>query len=411
MKPADLVFFTLASQSGMGRFATELAEAAARIENTTVLFIAPPMEHEPVGCQRVILPLTKQNFGRIIKLLSMLWMSIAGCYAVMRHAQSGRPFVMVELGSTVPISVLPAIVARLRGMVSVLNLHDFYPHSFRFGLRLRKLEKAAYRWCFRRFDLIAAMKSPQRDRLQSEAKIDPDRVFTIEHGPFVIQGIRAPIVGSGLVRVLVLGTLRKNKMILETIRAVANLQSAGVNITLRIAGKSSLQDRSYWAQCQQEIGGIAGVEVMDRYIADSEMPLVLSDVDAIVCPYEGFDSQSGVSIVAVSNGIGLVATPSATVANAQPSDFSIATPVSAASIAQALAAFAALPMAERQARALALKHEFEQRGIWEAGAKAILHRARQYSNCDGGIKLGSDTELATKNDRPTAKTNVKDRLK
>jgi glycosyltransferase involved in cell wall biosynthesis len=410
MKPADLVFFTLASQSGMGRFATELAEAAARIENTTVLFIAPPMEHEPIGCQRVILPLPTQNFGRVIKLLSMLWMSIAGCYAVMRHAQSGTPFVMIELGSTAPISVLPAVVARLRGMVSVLNLHDFYPHSFRFGLRLRKLEKAAYRWCYRRFDLIAAMKPPQRDRLQAEAKVDPNRVFTIEHGPFLIQGVRPPNVGAGVVRVLVLGTLRKNKMILETIRAVSNLQSAGVNITLRIAGKSSLQDCSYWAQCQQELGGIAGAEVMDRYIADSEMPLVLSDVDAIVCPYEGFDSQSGVSIVAVSNGIGLIATASATVSNASANDISISTPVTAANIAQALTAFAALPMADRQARALALKHEFEQRGIWDAGAKAILHRAQQYSDRDGDLMFGADAELAAKDIRPIAKGLAKDRL-
>jgi|GEM_PF-1307527 len=408
MKAADLVLFTLSSQSGMGRFATELAEAAARIENTTVLFIAPPMEHEPIGCQRVILPLPNANFGRIIKLLSMLWMSIAGGYAVLRHAQSGKPFVMIELGSTTPISVLPALVARLRGMVSVLNLHDFYPHSFRFGLPMRKLEKAAYRWCYRRFDLIAAMKLPQVDRLQVEAKIDPSRVLTIDHGPFAIQGIHPPKGGSGAVRVLVLGTLRKNKMILETIRAVSILQSTGVNITLRIAGKSSVQDRSYWTQCQQEIAGIAGADVMDRYIEDPEMPMVLSDVDAILCPYEGFDSQSGVSIVAVSNGIGLIATPSATVAGA--SDIAIATPVSAATIAQALAAFAALPFADRQARALAMKHNFEQRQIWDAGAKAILHRAQQYSHLNSGLSSAEDAKQATGNDRPLAKRPAKDRL-
>lgn len=407
MKPVDVVFFTLASQSGMGRFATELVSAAARINHTSVLIIAPPLEHEPIGCQRVVLPLPTEKFGRVTKLLSMLWMSIAGCFYVMRHAQVGKPFVMIELGSTAPISVLPALVARLYGMVAMLNLHDFYPHSFRFGRRLRAFEQAAYRWSYRRFDLIAAMKPIQCDRLRTEAKIDSDRLFTIGHGPFAVQGIRPPGTGSDLVRVLILGTLRKNKMISETIRAVAHLQSIGVNITLRIAGKSSVQDRNYWDMCKQEMGCIARGEVMDRYIADSEMPTILSEVDAIVCPYDGFDSQSGVSIVAVSNGIGLIATPSATVANAGPSDVSIATPVSAVSIAQALAAFAAMPLADRQARALALKDDFEQQQIWDLGAQTILHRARHYSGQAGGLSarppLGHD-------DAPKARKPAKDEI-
>jgi len=380
MKTPDIIVYTLSSQSAMGQFASELVRGTTRISDTHVILIAPPMEHEPDHCQRVVLPLPWSKKSRILKLASMAWMSIAGSLAVLRHARRGKPFVMVELGSTVPVSAMPALVARLRGAVTVLNLHDFYPHAFRFGPYLRGFEKALYRWCFRRFDLIAAMKAPQLDRLRDEVGINPDRVLIIDHGPFVIADVKPPTAETELVRVLVFGTLRSNKMLLESIQAIKQLQSEGVKVTLRIAGAPSHQEQAYWAACRAELSGVEGAEIIDRYIDDRELPAILSGIDGMLCPYQNFDSQSGVSIVAASNGIPLLATQSASITGADDGLFPIASPVSVQAIVGAISRFVAVPRSDRQSRAHLLRINFEKRAIWDEAAKSILAKATQFAS-------------------------------
>ncbi len=391
MIPRELVFFSLSSRSGMGRFASELVQAAGRIEGAKVILIAPPMEREPANCLRVVLPLAGESRSRTAELIGMAAMSFAGALAVLRNVRTGASFVMVELGSTAPVSVLPALAARAKGAVTVLNLHDFYPHVFRFGRRLRALEKAAYRWCFRRFDQIAAMKETQVARLCDEAGIDPDRIFVIDHGPFAIAGIEPPAAESDPVRLLILGSVRRNKKSLEVVGAVSQLQTAGMNVTLRLAGQPRHQELDYWTACKEGLSRLKGSEVIARYIEEDEMSAVLSGIDAIICPYEGFDSQSGVSILAASNGIPLICTSAANVSGSTTEHYPISAPVSAETIASAITQFVAVPRRDRLARADIERQALATRGLWEAGARAILARTARFDRRHPGTQVGASS--------------------
>jgi len=363
--------FTLSCHSGMGRFACELVRGARDVRGPGVTLIAPEMEHEPGGGVRI--PLRDASFhpNRFVRLFNLLAMTFEAALHAWRQARPGSVFVMICLHLTVPLSVLPAIAARLRGARTVLNMHDFYPHAPRYPRALRRLELLFYRMSYRRFDLIAAMKEAQIPRLVDEAGVPRERIVIIEHGAFPVEGLVHPEDGSPACRLLILGSLRANKKVVECIEAIKRIRAAHPEVLLRMAGAPRPEEKEYWAQCRAALAGMEGVEIIDRYIADEEMPGVLSDVDGFLCPYEGFDSQSGVSIVAVSNGIPLIATRAAWVGALEPT-MEIATPVTVESIEAAVKRFLAIPRRERLAQASEAKARFDDQSHWKQAIRIIM---------------------------------------
>jgi glycosyltransferase involved in cell wall biosynthesis len=376
-----LILFSMAYHSGMGRFASEMAKAAFSLSESLqrkVIFIAPPMEYEPEGIERVFLTRPKGK-GRLQKLISLARFNQEATYKTRATVQSGDIFVMIDLYSTVPFSVNPALAARENGAITILNLHDFYPHALRYPKPLHALEKRFYLKAYQSFDLVAATAAPQALRLTQEARISPECVLVIQHGAFPIDHINLPKDDQSAIRVLVLGSLRQNKKILETILAIKLLQNKGHEIILRIAGAPRREEADYWAICLAELESAGNLELIDRYIPDEEMPQILSEVDVILCPYENFDSQSAISITAVSNAIPLLASPEALVKDVgdKITVKPIATPITPETIMSAINIFVATPRLERLAAARKLQTEFMAKSHWSQAIQSIVGKAEE----------------------------------
>jgi glycogen(starch) synthase len=365
--PKPLIIATEAAGSGMGRFAVELANALQAAGHPITL-IAPAQPYalrvaRNVNIARPAAP------GGWRKMLGLARQSLAVAAAVWREAGPGRPVLLIHIAATLPVSLAPIVAARLKRARLVLGLHDFYPHTPRFPPALRAVERWLYRAAYRRCDLVITNNEAQTRRLMTEAKLPARRVCTLYHGPFVVAGLTLGDPQAEL-RLLIFGSLRPNKRVLESICAVRQLRAQGARVSLRIAGAPRREDAAYWARCCAEIPpDDPGFQVRPHFIADDELPAVLSGVDAMLCPYAGFDSQSGVAVTGVSNALPVIATAAVRVAHVTlaaapwPQVADCATP---GAIAAGVRGFMAIPASTRQAFADELQARFLAAAGWES---------------------------------------------
>lgn len=364
MSMPELMLVTESSGSGMGRFTVELANAIQRA-GVAVQVVAPPQQHGfQVAAHEVLAPPTSRH--RIAKLANLARLSAQLAGAIMRRGGRSRPVLMVHLAPSLPASLLPIAAARLRGARIALNLHDFYPHTLRFPVRLRGLERALYRWAYRRFDLVLTTTDEQARRLVVNG-VPADRIAALYHGVFTVPGIAPPDAASPT-RLLVFGSLRPNKRVLESIRAVRQLRESGFDVELRIAGAPRREDADYWRDCLAALPGDGvGFDVQARFIDEAELPKIYSGIDAFLCPYADFDSQSGVSMTAVSNGIPVIGTAAARAANLPAGGegwTTVADGAEISAIADAITAFLQLPRDRRRADAAVSRARIEEVAGW-----------------------------------------------
>ena len=373
-----LLVATEADGSGLGRFAVELANAL-ETAGQPVTFVARAQPGALQVTARITVPPLAAGSGwRKWLALTRQSLSIAG--AVWRDAGPACPLLLIHIAPTVPVSLAPMLAARLRGARIALSLHDFYPHTPRFPGVLRGLERWLYRMAYRRCDLIVTNTAAQTGRLVSEAKIAPNRVRTLYHGPFILPPL-APNDDSPDLRLLVFGSLRPNKRVLEAIRAVVLLRAQGFPIRLRIAGAARREDGDYWPRCLAELpAGDPAFDVQARFIAEAELADMLSGIDALLCPYAGFDSQSGVVITGVSNAVPVIGTAAA---GAGPVDLAgapwplVSERADAVAIAEAIRAFMSVPTAARRAFATDCQRRFLATAGWDNLAANYIAAMRE----------------------------------
>jgi len=311
---AGLAFYTEAAGSGMGRYSYDLAHALAA-QGVDLQLIAPrqPWEgREPPTVERTVLPTPDRRYlarGAILQLAR----AAAGSIEAWRAGRAGRPIVINHFAGVAPFSMLCLLGAKAGGARRALILHDFYPHTLRFPRPLQGLERYLFRWAYRQFDLVAPLTETQIPRLVA-AGVPAERIFLLPSGVFPVLGVEPPAPGAETT-FLAFGNPRINKRLIETIRAVQRLRAQGLRVRLRIAGAVQRPDAGYWRECLDAVAEAPeGVEVIARFIEEEEFPAILSGVDAFICPYKGFISQSGVAMLALSSGVPLVATEAACVA-------------------------------------------------------------------------------------------------
>lgn len=369
-----LIIFSMAFRSGMGRVVSELASAAKNLGVKQVL-VAPLLDIEPDGAiDRVCFSRpTPAGAGRARRLWGLLTYNARGAIAVFRATRRGDRLLMVDLHRNLPLSLLPVAAARLRGASVVLNLHDFYPHAFRFPAALNWLEKFLYRFAYRRFNGLAAMSDRQIERLVQECGIPKDRICRAYHGPFPLNGIRRPAAMlDSSTRFLALGSIRANKNVAESMIAIAHLREQGMNVTLRIAGAPRSEEMAYWQKCLT-LTRRGPFEMDVKFIEEDQLSRVLSDVDALICPYSGFDSQSGVAITALSNELPLIATKPAMLPGHLGSTWVIEDdPLTPDSIEAAVRSFLSEPAGIRRSRAAETTKAFLDQRLWERTIQNVL---------------------------------------
>jgi glycosyltransferase involved in cell wall biosynthesis len=370
---ARLVVATLAKGSGMGRFSVELANAIEQA-GAEVLFIAPEQEHRLAVSQveRTIWPTRKRGLLQKIILASV---SLDLARRIVRPCGGDAPMLMIAIAPTLPISLVPIIVAKLTRAKIALSLHDFYPHSYRFPKRFAGLERALYRWAYRRFDAIMTNNEQQTRRLVAEAGVPASCIATLYHGVFTVPDIE-PAAANDETNLLIFGSLRPNKQVLESIKAVVALRARGVKVRLHIAGAPRREDAAYWQSCLAVLpADDAAFHVEARFIDEAELPRILSGVHAFLCPYSAFDSQSGVSMMAVSNGVPMIATLAARPPSLRETDESwvqVAPEGDVPAISTAIEAFIAMPFTQRLAAAETARGRLQDEAGWPRLARLYL---------------------------------------
>jgi len=361
-----LLIATEAAGSGMGRFAVELANALEAAGHPVTMVARAQPCRLGITSQVIVPPPTAPGGWR--KLLGLVRQSLSIAAQVLLRAAPDRPLLLIHIAPTVPVSLASILAARCKRARIALSLHDFYPHTPRFPRGLRGLERWFYRAAYRNCDLILTNNPAQSQRLITEAKVSPARVRTLFHGPFVLAGLERGPPRTEL-RLLVFGSLRPNKRVLESICAMRELRAAGISVALRIAGAPRREDAGYWARCLAEIpAGDPGFDIQTRFIADDDLAEVLSGVDAMLCPYAGFDSQSGVAVTGVSNALPVIATAALRVAHVELGSApwpGVADIADAPAIAEAVRGFIAVDAASRWDFAGDLQNRFIAAAGWE----------------------------------------------
>ncbi|TWJ08626.1 glycosyltransferase [Altererythrobacter ishigakiensis] len=369
---------TMAWEGGMGRFASELTQVLAEGESVTL--VAPKMDLEPQVSERIVISQPKREQFFLIRIAVMIKMNFQISFNVWKKLHAHSTFLLIDLHPFIPFSFLPALIASFKGAKVSLNLHDFYAHRMRYPYGFHWLEKSLRRWIYRRFDQIFAMTDVQVSRLSSEAKVAPSRITRIDHGPFVVEGILPPSANENAT-IMLFGAVRANKRIKESLLAYKELKAERVKLNLRVCVTPHREEGSYWHKCAEILDGLPDVEVRVGFVPEEELPIILSGVDGMLCPYHGFDSQSGVAALAMSNGIPVIGTPSSYAGNT--GGVSAAWPMINAEartkdIVEAVRGFLKVPREQRLETAREIKQNKGAAELWRDAASKILgwHRTQ-----------------------------------
>jgi len=207
------------------------------------------------------------------------------------------------------------LLARLRRCEIVFTVHDPLPHKWLLPTRLRSLEWAMVRWAYGLSDKLIVHNETGRNVLVERFRQSPGKIAVIPHGPFAATQ-RVDDAPRGEFKLLLFGGIRENKGVHLAIQAVQSINArtavarAAVQVQLTIAGAAAnAREQSYWERCLSMIAERpAGIRVVDRYIEDGETASLIAEHHALLLPYLGFTSESGVAALALANRRPIIAT-------------------------------------------------------------------------------------------------------
>ncbi len=369
--------------SGTGLFAQELAHGLAEI-GVPLTFIAPRnqegrFERGKRNLTRWRPPHEKPGAGRVGNIVRSLSRMLCGLAMLLAARFTHRVFIV-----TIPDPLLfsiPAIaLLRLSGARIVWIAHDPLPHAWHLPRWLRGVERAAHKACYALSQSIVVLSEPTRAAMEREFPGLSDRVSIIEHGVFPIEGI-APLPGEG--RLLLFGSLRRNKGIVEAMRGVIAARAQGCRVQAIVAGSPSRDEADYAGEIRALAASAPDtIELRLGYVDDDSLRELLQSCDALILAYTEFSSQSGVALLAASNARPIVATQAggigALIAEGMPCAI-IEQPVSAATIADAVRRFAERPAAQWREDALAYRERTMELRSWTSIARHYQALARSLS--------------------------------
>ena len=346
-------------RSGTGWYAQLLAGALAGAGGE-VVFLSPaaePAAREPAhpNLRRVLVPREIViPAPRIRRIVASLRRSLTSTLRTLAQRRTTRIFVFT-IPEPFPFTLPLFLALRLSSARIVFIVHDPVPHAWRFSGRLQAGERALHALSYRLAHHLVVLAPAGRDALERSFAVPASKVSVIPHGPFSV-GTLPPIPWNG--RLIVFGTIRRNKNVLETIRGVKLARSRGHQVRLLILGEPHPLEAEYWSRCLDEIREDRdGFEVEQRFVPDEDLPRYFAQVDAFVLPYDRFDSQSGVAVLAALSGRPVIGTQAGGLAElfshgmaGEPISGEV---VTAESIATAIDAFRAVPAETWRARSAA----------------------------------------------------------
>jgi len=206
-----------------------------------------------------------------------------------------------------------AIAKRLRTLVRselILICHNVMPHD-RLPGALKLTQK-----CFEHFDRLIVHSRYEAERLERFCIGVPSTVGFMPVFDFFQTPTSQPRAARAP-RILFFGSIRPHKGLDLLLRAIPLVKNVHPDIRVRIAGeeffkKGSIARRVLARSAPDPLELIQTLELQDsveldiRYIPDSEIPKVFSDVDAAIFPFRAANQSASLSL-AFSYGIPAVA--------------------------------------------------------------------------------------------------------
>lgn len=287
-----------------------IAQAIAE-QGSTVAFVAPraePASRDPAHPNLLRFETPRELIGdhpkhqRVIASLKRIGSSL---WSVCRLRTNTRTFIFSipePLVFTLPLFLF----LRITGAQVIYIAHDSQPHAWSFRESLRWLERAAHAWSYTLASRVVALTPTVRDALVRDFHVPHQKIVVIPHGPFSLGGV-APLPGNG--DLLIFGSLRRNKSVLEVIQGVVLARQRGLQVRLVLAGEPLKQEPGYWQECLAAMAADpAGFDSRAGFFPDEQLPGLLAGIDAFVLAYQHFESQSGVAILASLAGRPIIGT-------------------------------------------------------------------------------------------------------
>lgn len=194
------------------------------------------------------------------------------------------------------ISPLLFLLLRLSGARVLLVVHDPFPHGLTITERSSWLLRLKLKILYLTKSALIILTEGGKKVVNQQFGVNLSKIFPIPHPGFG-SIVEKPIEGTG--RLLVFGSIRPDKNILEVILAVKQARLRWPTLRLHIAGNPGGGNEAYWATCLAAIqDDPAGFVIDARFIQESEIPGIIADSDAFVLAYQNFESQSGVAVLA-----------------------------------------------------------------------------------------------------------------
>lgn len=208
-----------------------------------------------------------------------------------------------------PLGLISFLVAKCRGSKVVFTAHDPIPHKWLLPKSLRFLERGTLSFAYHLSDRIIVHNDADRKLLAGEFGQPPSKISVIPHGPLTM-GEQAHAFEEGeRLELLLFGSIREDKGVHLAVEAVQHLSAQGRKVRLTIAGAvANAREQEYWEGCKNLIGqGSDCIRVEERFIADAEMPSLIAGCHAMILPYLGGNSESGVAALALANERAIIA--------------------------------------------------------------------------------------------------------
>lgn len=363
--------------SGCGLFAQELV--AGLVESgAQVTFVAPSAEDPRYEASRPGLSRIKPprelrgDTHRLIRAASSLVRIAGSALAMIKARFSNRVFV-VSIPEPLAFGLPMLALLRLTGGRILFVAHDPVPHAWMLPAAFRGLEMWMHEASYRLASAVVVLSEPSKQKLLGTFPNMRQPVEVIEHGVFMLDDWTA-LPGSG--RLLLFGTLRRNKGILEAIKGILIAAERGCTATLTIAGAPHREDAEYWQECEA-LAKTAPDKIALRigYVENDALEQLIAESDALLMPYQEFFSQSGVALLAASNARPIIATSEgglATLIDEGMPVARIASPVTAESVAKGVEAFMAIPAEEWRSRAEAYRDFTLAKRSWQVIGRQYL---------------------------------------
>jgi glycosyltransferase involved in cell wall biosynthesis len=368
--------YSSVSRSGAMLYVSALTDALAGA-GAQVRLIAPhfdPAEKEPrhPGVTRDFLPEGGGGSGNMlvrgVRTASRILLTFPKLLAARRHARD----YIVTFYDWIPIQVAQFLWIKAIGGRITHIVHDVTPHAWRFPRRFQTIERWLQRLSYTLPDRVLVLTHAAREELAADWGRS-DRVWVLPHGAY-LSGTPAP--ASGERRLLLFGSLRRNKRIREAIEAMGLLRGTLPDLRLTIAGAPHVEDVAYWEDCAAAARGLEDVVTTEiGFVPEDRLHALLAQSDAVLLPYEEFRSASGVAILSAFAERLLITTSAGGIAELVDDGLepvTIAQPVTAEGVADAVRRFHALSVQDYRGMATRSRTRLAEMLSWDRIGRLCL---------------------------------------